>query len=183
MMAFILHCDCRKYLLALKQILTAFTAIWMNIFFFKYFFYFNFFFKNSAPNPNSTSDMVSCEWTRRLSGHFSCTRTACKNLSASVNELSDEQLSGFSNISTTLRCASSFNPSSPGWRDYFKMWTLRLRLCHQSAPRSSQVMQYSVHHSLHFSKWVWNCLKKSIFPLHMAAHFNDKCSSTRKLIN
>lgn len=37
-----------------------------------------------------------------------------KNLSASVNELSDEQLSGFSNISTTLRRASSFNPSSPG---------------------------------------------------------------------
>lgn len=97
---------------------------------------------------------VYLQRTRRLSGHFSCTRTARKNLSASVNELSDERLSGFSNISTTLRCASSFNPSSPGWRDYFKMWTLRLRLCHQSAPRSSQVMQYSVHHSLHYSNWV-----------------------------
>lgn len=145
-------------MLTVKQILTAFTAIRINketsILFF-----FLFFFKKNPGSPTKvgivlkrdsirrTSHMLSCEWPRRLSGHFSCTRTACKNLSASVNELSDERLSGFSNISTTLRCASSFNPSSPGWRDYFKMWTLRLRLCHQSAPRSSQVTQYSVHHS------------------------------------
>lgn len=159
-MAFILHCDCRTYLLTLKQILTAFTAICIKIM--KHWL----FFLRTLAAPTQvrillkrdsirrTSHMVSCAWTRRLSGHFSCTRTACKNLSASVNELSDERLSGFSNISTTLRCASSFNPSSPGWRDYFKMWTLRLRLCHQSAPRSSQVMQYSVHHSFHFSKRV-----------------------------
>lgn len=149
-------------MLTLKQILTAFTAICIKKYY--YYYYYSFLRTQAAPTHvrielkrdsiRRTSHMLSCEWTRRLSGHFSFTRTACKNLSASVNELSDERLSGFSNISTTLRCASSFNPSSPGWRDYFKMWTLRLRLCHQSAPRSSQVMQYSAHHSLHFSKWV-----------------------------
>lgn len=52
------------------------------------------------------------------------------NPSAPANELSYGPLSGFSNISTTLRRASSFNPRSQGdvpnlssGRDYFKMWT------------------------------------------------------------
>lgn len=129
------------------------------------------------------SDTLSREWPRRLSGHSGCTRTACKNLGASVNELSDERLSGFSNISTTLRCASSFNPSSPGWRDYFKMWTLRLRLCHQSAPRSSQVTRPSVHHSLHVRvrNGCENRPERAFFPLHRDAHAKDKFSCTHAI--
>lgn len=118
----------------------------------------------------------------QLDAHLTCgavrghagsqaTSAAWKALRAPVNELSDERLSGFSNISTTLRCASSFNPSSPGWRDYFKMWTLRLRLCHQpagilstnAAPRPS--LQRAPKRP-----------PKAVFPQHSDAPFNDKCS-------
>lgn len=79
----------------------------------------------------------------------------CKNLSASVNELSDEQLSGFSNISTTLRRASSFNPSSPGG-EIISRCGLRLSASATASaawsPYPRQVMQYLGYHSLLLSE-------------------------------
>lgn len=71
-----------------------------------------------------------------------CTWAVRKNLSASVNELSDERLSGFSNISTTLRRASSFNPSSPGGEIISRCGDPPPPPVPRPVLGSSQVMQY-----------------------------------------